>query len=583
MQRIQVRPEQLFVVGYHRHTDSWVFQGDIVKAIPWNRLGSEAHVYTFDVGMIERLLEQAASSGYQILDGMASERRGLRGFVVGIGAWGWIAKVHAHTLDCWGFEPHAGADGLQLDLDHLETLGQATVNLQEDLRELARTLNREPTPFRATASRWLGALTERLAEGQLMTELATPLPPSIARMARRAHIAGPIVHARTTLAPYTRIDRTRAYGNTMQGDIPTGPPVDLALSKTSAASLARWTKWDLRRSVGLADATVHVKPGPLLPLLPLLKSAQELSRNQTLYPVGTFRGTWCLHELALLEDMGLGEVRHLHRVVTFEGRPLFAPVVSALRELEPAMPKTLKAKRLEHMLYGRCARGLQLSRLGSAPSWRSAITTDLVDARTRGRIEGTPRLKPWGVGTKQILHPIYQLKGRLTATSTQGSFDRPDQAAWITASNRMAMARIIHQVDDALKSTRSGEAIGRIYVDGLDVQCRPSDLPDIDGCVVQRTGPRMDLFRAGAACEELDDGTLEIEVAGLSARTQWKESLDAFRADIRMQADPDGGPFASGRIWPHSPDGEDPRTHPNNVSEPMELSVDLAASMGFGQ
>jgi len=578
-QRVTTRSEQLYVSAWLTVPQKWALGGDFYELFPWGRLGKAAHVYVHDVAMLRELLRDAVQQGYQILEGFHSERRGLRGFTVALGAHGWIGKIHARSLDSWALDE-------QIPERDEDLLSRISV-LQKDLRKACTALNQEPTPFRPSGFRWLGSLYDRLGTSQEPDGCAEPLPKAIAMMARAAHVAGPIIHARTTLAPFTTLDRTRAYGNAMCQPLPIGPPARVPLGKTASSSLTRWTTWDLMRQVGLAEATVEITAGSLLPLMPLMRGHSRFDRATTLYPTGTFRGTFCLHELAEVEQTGIGRVTHLHSVVTFQAAPVLAPVIGYLREIETALPPSFRIKRLEHMLYGRCARSLAMSCLGSGPSFRPIVGRDLLSDRTARRVEGSAEIRELPIHglngeDGQIRHPVFRAKGKLVPEAEWGTMDRPDRSAWITATNRIEISRLVQLVDERLGSKRPGESIGRVYVDGLEVEATPEQLGDLgEGNETRRHGTRLDIFRAGASVARLHDGTVEYEAAGLYRRGAYQGTPDQFIAELRMVADASGGPFAGGRVWPPRGEGDDPRFYPNVVSEPPHLSAESAGAMGF--
>jgi hypothetical protein len=572
-QRILARPEQLYAVSWLSQKQRWALGGQFFERIPWDSLGT-AHLYAPSVHQLELLLADGVRAGYQILSGYHSDRRGLRGFELAVGAWGWRGKVHGRTLDSWA---------LDVDVNELDdrVLLEAIQEAEVALRAICVRLNQEPTPFRPSGYRWLSALYDRLSSQEEPEGRASVLPDAVAQLARAAHVGGPIAHIQTTLAPFVSLDRRRAYGTAMLQPLPAGAPVSVQLAKRTTASLDRWRPHDLMRATGIAEATVEVDPGPLVPLLPLLRANQRFDRARTLYPIGSFRGAFCLNELAALEASGRGRVTTFHRIYTFQAIEVLAPVIEYLREIGPSLPTAIK--RLEHMLYGKCARGLSMSRLGAGPTYRHIIAGDLLDDRSMRRIDGTVQLKQLATRdlptTSEVRHPVWRAKGRLLPTAEFGTMDRPDRSAWITASNRVALGHIVEQLDEALQPARSGDYIGRIYVDGLEIRARPDQIPEMEGVELRRHGPKMSIYRAGALVATRHDGQVDVEGAGILPRGS---SVQELQHALLHAPDPDGGPLASGRIWPPRRDGSDPRLIDLVVSEPPELSIQVAEAMGFG-
>lgn len=561
--KITIRPEQIIVTT--RTPSGWALSGAFAQKIPWSILG-QAYVYTASEGDLELLLAQTAAEGWPILDGYLSDRRGLRGFSVGLGAWGCRGTIEVRGLDAWLIETDP-----ELAPEVRAQTGQ------EALRAVCRRLNDSTVPFRATANRWIGAVYRKVAEPWEPTGRLEALPVDVARMARAAHIGGPIVHVRSSLSPYVSIDRTRAYGSAMMEDLPVGPPVEVQLS--GPHGLARWRPNDLQRACGLAEATVTVTEGQALPLLPILRSGVHYDRHQAWYPTGRFRGTWTLMELRDLEDRGEGEVEQLHRVITFEAKPIFRPVINTIRRLEPDLSRHLPAKRLEHLLYGKCSRGLSLGKFGSVSGLRPGLAQDLMDDSTQSRVEGRMQVRafplPKGITAR---NPLLSIHGRMSLEPAAGSMERPDRSAIITARNRVAMARMVRTLSSAVApNERPGSRIGRIYVDGLDIEALPHQIPALEGATVRRHGPRMQIFRAGALLATAPDGSIEVEGAGLVPPGASPEEL---RKALEHMTQVDQGPFSGGRIW--TGDGEDPRMNGGATSEPLHLEADLVRMLGFG-
>jgi hypothetical protein len=561
--KIQLQPEQLYCVSFE--DGKALINGEYRDEMPWHLLAN-CHIYVLEESDLVALLADAASRQYMILNGANSVRRGLRGFSVALGAWGWKGTVECRTLDSWSIE-------VALDVPRSE----AVIKAQADLRRVCRLLNNEATPFRATALKWLGSLYRRLGLPMEPGDgLPAPLPASIAMLCRMAHIGGPIVHAQTSIAPFVSIDRKRAYGEAMLEELPSGKPAEIDLGHRD---LSRWTPVALMRALGIAEATVKVKMGPLVPLMPIMRMNQQYYRSSTMYPTGTLRGAWTLNELAYLESSGRGQVEKFHRVVVFEKAKPFAGMIRYLRRLEPQLT-AVRMKRLEHMLYGRCARSLSMSRFASSRRDVRPIPSDIVNNRTLERLTSRVHLHRYGLrGYKAPSLPLYELRGVLSEQAQPGTMDRPDRSAWITSHNRIAMCRLIDQLDEKFKVERSGEYIGRIYVDGMDIQATTADLPELPGVSIKQTGESMRIYRAGVYTAELDDSNVVIEDGGLFQGGGG--TIKDLEILLEGRPDPDGGPLAGGRRWSHVDGFEDARMVPGLVSEPLHLDLDVVRGLGF--
>lgn len=572
MARNLIQPEQIYVVGHHREK-GFLLGGKYYQKIPWAKLG-KSFLYTTDEASLISLLIDSASSGYMILDGATSERQGLRGFSVAIGAWGWAGRVECRTVTSWCMEP-AVVPGLIPGTP--EWFEHVTVKMQSHLRDLVRRLNGEKTPFRPTSLKWLSSLYRRLGKPMEPDgEIAPPLPPDITMMCRRAHIGGPIVHVRTSLAPYVSLDRTRAYGEALLGDLPSGKPTEVDLNYRR---MDQWSPAALMRAMGIAEATVHVEPGPLVPLLPVMRWQSAHQNTKTLHPTGTLRGHWTLSELAYLEESGRGHIEKLHRVIIFAKARPFAGLIRYIRRIEPDL-KGIKVKRLEHMLYGQCAKGLMLSRMASSRSVLHPIPSDILDSRTLERMTTRVEVKKYGLpkGIAPTL-PLFQVRGELSPGAPHGTMDRPDRSAWITSVNRVEMCRIIDRLDAALKPARSGDYIGRVYVDGLDIEATVDQIPNLPGVEVRRTGPKMQIYRANVYVSDMDDGSQFIEDAGLlDGGIPSQEDLEA---KLTLKPDPDSGPLAGGRHWEHVVGHADPRMLLNQASHPLHLDLSFIKALGL--
>lgn len=564
--KVVIQPEQVYCVAV---VDGKFQIGDVLyDHIPWKLL-SNSFLYAIDESDLEALLGDACSRSFMILDGATSDRRGLRGFSVAIGAWGWGGHVECRTIEAWA-----------LIRSDDPSLGDEVVRLQQALRELCRALNGELTTFRSTALKWLSGLYSRLGRPQEPGDaFPPPLPRDVAMMCRRAHVGGPIVHSRTTLEPFVSLDRDRAYGEAMLGYLPSGEPTEVDLG---VRPMMRWAPSGLMGTMGICEATVRVEMGPVVPLLPITRYDYMPGKTRTLHPTGMLRGFWTLSELAYLEESNKGRVEQLHRVVSFERSKPFAPIIRYLREMEKILPM-VKMKRLEHMQYGRCARALSLSRFSSTRGDVRPMPGDIVDSQTLERL--TTRVEISRFHRKNVAAPprdlpLHLISGKLSEETPVGTMDRPDRSAWITAANRIAMQRIIDQLDVALGASRSGEYIGRIYVDGIDIQASPDQVPKMKGVSVRRTGRRLDIYRSNAYAAHMDDGTMFIE-AGSHASSI--DTVDDLIKTLESSAEDreDGGPLAGGRHWASVQGCDDPRLLPRQASEPLHLDLAVIDLLGF--
>jgi hypothetical protein len=561
--RVELLPEQLYVV--RRSERGFVLGDKEHTSIPWHLL-AHSHLYALSEEDMKALLVDAASLGYMVMNGSHSARRGLRGFGVGIGAWGHGGIVECRTIDTWCID---------VPRDDVEEVPR----LQALIRNVCRTLNGEQITFRSSALRWLSALYGRVGRMHEPNEtFPPPLPPDVARMCRQAHVGGPIVHVRTTLEPYVSLDRSRAYGEAMLQPLPSGECSEVDLGTNS---LMKWHERGLMRAMGVAEATVQVEMGPMVPLLPVMRWHAMFDRSQQLYPTGALRGCWTMHELAYLEASGRGHVEKIHRAVVFDKAEPFADMIQYMRRIEPQL-KGVLMKRLEHMLYGKCARGLSVTKFGSTRSDLRPMPQDLVDSKTVERLTSRVKIRKYALNEmleKAPKLPIYQLEGELTDNASFGTMDRPDRSAWITATNRIAMSQIIDRLDDALGAERSGSYVGRVYVDGVDIEARPDQVPAMEGVEVRRSGPSMRIYRAGIYTATLDDETQVIESAGLLPDHATVEELEGALAIHTDHLD--GGPLAGGRHWSAVGGYEDPRMAPGQTSEPLHLGVEVLQILGF--
>jgi len=564
--KVIIQPEQIYCVAVVE--GKFQIGGVLYDKIPWQSL-TKSFLYTVDETDLEAVLGDACSRSFMILDGATSDRRGLRGFSVAIGAWGWKGRVECRTIEAWA-----------LIRPENMSPGDEVVYLQDQLREACRTINGEPTTFRATALKWLSGLYSRIGRPQEPGDaFPPPLPPDVALMCRRAHVGGPIVHSRTTLEPFVSLDRDRAYGAAMLDFLPSGEATEIDLGMRP---MLRWAPSGLMRSMGITEATVQVEMGPVVPLLPITRYSHVPGKTRTLHPTGTLRGYWTTAELAYLEESGKGRVEQLHRVVVFEKAKPFAGIIRYLRMMEKLLPM-VKMKRLEHMQYGRCARALSLSRFSSTRGDVRPMPGDIVDSRTLDRLTSRVEISRFhrkNVASPPKELPLHMISGKLSEETPPGTMDRPDRSAWITAANRIAMQRIIDQLDDVLKPERSGEYIGRIYVDGIDIQASPDQIPKMQGVSVRRTGRRLDIYRSNAYVAHLDDGSQFIEAG---SHIQCVEKVEDLVKTLESSAEDreDGGPLAGGRHWEAVEGCEDPRLLSHQGSEPLHLDLAVVDMLGF--
>lgn len=565
--RQQTQQEELYVIS-RPDKKSFMVGPDRLEVIPWHQLGG-CHLYAVDEEVLTALLLDAAIHGHQVRDGSISDRRGMGGFEVCIGPHGRRGVVACRRLDSWAIEVE-DVDGIPKD-----PLVQPAF-IQEKLRDLCDRLNEEEVGFRPTAIGLLRALYERYGRPLEPSEaFPPPLFEDAAKLCRRAHVGGPVLHVRTSLSPYVRLDRQRAYGEAMTGDMPSGTPV------LTEDAMQKWTAHKLMRMCGVADATVLVEDGPVVPLLPVLRWNAAFDRSRALHPTGTFRGAFVLEELAFLEESGRGRVLDLHKVYVFERCRSLAPVIRWLRKLEPDLQHLVLAKRLEHVLYGTQSRSLTFRRFASVPSYREPVLQDILDSRTLERVRSRAAMFRMPVKSDPML-PIYEIRGTYSMTAPHGTLDRPDRSAHVTARNRIEVCRMLLRLDKMLGSKRSGEYVGRVHVDGIDIEGdRKTIGPLPDGWQIREEGKRLDIHRSNVTVSTAYDGSVQIEDGGLCRGEA--PSHKRLMQVLEFTADPDGGPLASGRYWPHVEGHEDPRLLLDQRSEPIDFAPGAFDGLSFSE
>lgn len=571
-----IQHEQLYVVG--RKKTSFSIGGDRHDVIPWKVLRS-CHLYGINSEALEKMLEDATLHGYQVIDGSISDRRGMGGFSVCIGPHGIDGVVHCRKIDSWAIEiEEVGGDRWAVDDGRALDMDETTGFLQEQLRSLCDRLNEEQIGFRSTAIGFLRGLYDKYGRPYEPGEVAPPpLQEEVAKLARRAHVGGPVLHVQTSVAPYLRLDRNRAYGEAMLHEMPSGSPVLVEDPEK------RWNPNQLMRQLGIADATVRVNVGPVTPLLPVMRWSSAFDRSKALYPTGVFRGAFVTEELAELEQSGLGRVEKFHRVFIFEKSKALAPVVRWLRRLEPELKHVVTVKRLEHILYGNQSRSLTFRRFASVPGYREPVLQDVLDSRTLERVRSRVTLYRMPVKTHPSL-PLYEVRGTYSMEAPHGTMDRPDRSAVITARNRIEVSRVIRLLDERLKASRSGDYVGRIHVDGIDIQGTRESIGALPvGWQIKGEGRRMDIHRSNILVSTKNDGSEDIEDGGLLRREA--PSREKLMKILSITADPDGGPLASGRYWPadQSSGVEDPRLLLDQKSEPIDFAEGAFDGIGFSQ
>lgn len=572
----KVQPEQILAVT--RSIDGgFCLEGARCAHVPYGSLG-RAHLYAVGEGVLEAMAIDAAAAGFCILEGRGSARRGLQSLTIGVGALGHRGRVHVRTSRAWCLEselpePPEDADEDPRWSERAETEAE---RIQRALRSLCARLNMEETTFCPSAHHWLEGIYKEKCAGHEPEE-SGPLPIEAEKMARRAHVGGPVIHARTTLEPFISLDRTRAFGQAILGGLPGGLPSSIPLR---GKGLDRWRPHDLMRSMALLDAVVEVHENDACPLLPLHHPQARYAHSRTLYPTGTFSGTWCSHELAALEQEGRGKVTRIDRALAFEITHALDGAIEEIRRLEPFFP--FPAKRLEHLLYGKCATSLVSERITSGPSGRTPLLRDVLDDRALRGVAGRPVLKKMGKASKkegeQPRQVPWSLQANLAVGNGRGGLDRPDRAAWITASNRVELGKILGRLDKALGARRPGDYVGRIYVDGLDIEAPVEKLPTMKGMTVKAHGPKMHVYRSLALSATLADGKDVVEGGNLLPLGGSRDDLVRV---LRRCPSAEHGPFAEGRTWPATAALDDPRLAENVRSAPLHIDLQFARELGF--
>lgn len=562
--RQSIQREELYVVG--KDGNRLVMGPDRVETIPWHHLRG-CHLYAIDEDALSAMLFDAAIHGHQIRDGSISDRRGMGGFEVCLGAHGIDGFVSCRKIDSWAIEVD---DVTRLPEDPVLRPG----HLQEQLRGLCDRLNEEDVGFRPTGISFLRGLYERYGRPLEPSEtFPPPLHEECSTLCRRAHVGGPVLHVRTSLAPYVRVDRQRAYGEAMLLEVPSGSPV------LTEDAMKKWTPHKLMRMAGIAEATVVVKDGPVVPLLPVLRWNAAFDRSRSIHPTGTFRGAFVLEELAYLEQTGRGHVTEFHKVYVFEKSKALAPVIKWLRKLEDSLEHLVLVKRLEHMLYGTQSRSLTFRRFGSVPSYREPVLQDILDSRTLERVRSRVSMYRMPVKSDPML-PIYEIRGTYSMSAPHGTLDRPDRSAHVTARNRIEVCKLILLLDERLKATRSGEYVGRTQVDGLDIEGTREQIGLLpEGWQIREEGKKIDIHRSNVHVATSYGGVELVEDGGLLRKEA--PSRKRLMQILAFTADPDGGPLASGRYWPSVEGEEDPRLLVDQRSEPIDFAPGAFDGLGF--
>ena len=568
-----IRPEMLHVAAVL--AGKILVGGERFDRIPWMTFAGH-HIYAMRKQDIDALLIDAASRGYQILEGFVSERRGLRAFTVAIGAWASSGRVECRALDSWAL--YADDAVYREDRDRETVIESEITRLEAALRAVCMRLESEKVKFNPSAHRWLNALYRYYCLPLEPYDHSIPLSKSVLCLARMAHIGGPIVHVRSSLEPYVTVDRHRAFGEALRQELPSGAaiPVDI-----KGKGLHRWGPHDLMRSCGIASATVRVETESRVPLLPISKPDPQPMRNIVIHPIGTFRGTWCLHELAHLESSGHGYVEAIHKAVVFDSRPIYRPLIDKLRSIEKDLAPVL-VKRLEHVVYGRCAKSPILSRIASTPSWHAPRIADMLDDRAALRIGKDFVIDRFRIGKSEtpirgpFAHELSHIVARIEGRPEAGGSERPDRSAWVTATNRIAVWDLVDHVSRHLGSARIGDHVGRIYVDGVDFEATPEQINLPEGCELRDHGRMMHVLRAGVIVAESSKGVTRIEAAGIPTDDT---DLDSLRMVLKLAPQSFVERSYEGRSWPEGED--DPRLAPGAVSSPIEMTLERQAEMGF--
>lgn len=248
---------------------------------------------------------------------------------------------------------------------------------------------------------WTWGTTASTVAGRVLAgTIAMPgqLPPRWRAMAHDAIHQGPVAVLRGGAPAAVASDRSAAFLHGLRA------PVGVAWT----TGLRRWEH--VRRAVGLAFATVRVAPCDLPPL-PIRRG------GGTLFPVGTFTGTWTIEQLRDAEEGGGVEVVELHEAaVSLDPFPVYAPCADRI--------EAIGSKRLRKLVYTRFWG--RLARLGG--------------------FEGTvqragPSSQLW-IGSR--LWWTWAGHGGLSHKCPPDY--RPDHAAAIAGSNSTAMQRAIRRL-----------------------------------------------------------------------------------------------------------------------------------------
>jgi hypothetical protein len=242
-------------------------------------------------------------------------------------------------------------------------------------------------------------------------------------------------------------------------------------------------------------------------------------------------------------------------------------------------------KRLEHILYGQCSRSLVVHRFASGSNDQSPVLGDLVKVDLLRRLRVGTKVKPLSLmketpeQARTSFHRLYEVRGALRGQASVGFSDRPDRASWITSSNRIELAKLIQTLDASLKPKRSGDYVGRVYVDSLDIEAEPGQIPPLEGATIRHSGSSMHVYRAGWFWADTAEGSWFGSSGTTLPATASKKDVEASVA--RTLDVGDVGPFSNGRLWPKTEGDQDPRMSSGVKSEPLNVDLQLLESLGF--